>query len=151
IVVFRYPKDPRVDFIKRLIGMPGDHILVKEGVLYINGAPLRRKELDDFTDDENKHNIHSVPRYAETLPGGKVINILKQFKIGPADDTPEYVVPPHHYFMMGDNRDNSHDSRWLDDVGYVPEENLIGRAEIIFFSADGSARITSPSSWFASL
>ena len=151
VVVFRYPANPHVDFIKRLIGLPGDKIQLKEGVLYINGDPLKRAPLPDYADDENRNNIKSVPSFSETLPEGKIIHILKQYKFGPADDTQLYVVPPKHYFMMGDNRDNSHDSRFLEDVGYVPEENLIGRAEIIFFSTDGGAQWLDPASWFSAM
>ena len=151
VVVFRYPHNTRVDFIKRLIGLPGDRIQVKEGTLYINDQPLKRQQLADYADDENKNDVKSVPSFAETLPEGKVIDILKQYKIGPMDDTQVYVVPPKHYFMMGDNRDNSHDSRYLEDVGYIPEENLIGRAEIIFFSTDGTANFSNPSSWFSAM
>jgi len=151
VVVFRYPQNPHIDFIKRLMGLPGDKIQLKEGIVYINGEPLKRKQLPDYADDENKNNVKSVSSFAETLPEGKVINILKQYKLGPADDTQLYVVPPGHYFMMGDNRDNSHDSRFLEDVGYVPEENLVGRAEMIFFSTDGDAKLNDPSTWFSAM
>lgn len=151
VVVFRYPNNKRVDFIKRLIGLPGDRIQLKEGILYINDEPLKRQSIGDYADDENKNNVKSIPRFSETLPEGKVINILKQYKIGPADNTQLFVVPPKHYFFMGDNRDNSHDSRFLDDVGYVPEENIVGRAEIIFFSTDGTSSISDPSSWFKAM
>ena len=151
VVVFRYPGNTHVDFIKRLIGVPGDHIQVKDGILFINGTPLKRQPLTDYADDENKNDVKSIPRFSETLPEGKVINILKQFKVGTADNTQEFVVPPKHYFMMGDNRDNSHDSRFLEDVGYIPEENLIGRAEIVFFSSNGSFKWGDPSSLVGSI
>jgi len=151
VVVFRLPANTHIDYIKRLIGLPGDHIQVKDGIVYVNGTALKREQISDFSDDEDKHNIKSISRFDETLPGGKVIEILKQYKSGPADNTQLYEVPPGHYFMMGDNRDNSHDSRFLEDVGYIPEENLVGRAEIIFFSTDGTAQLTDPVSWFTAI
>lgn len=150
VIVFRQPINPRVDFIKRLIGLPGDRIQVIDGVLYINDKPLPRKQLDDYTDIENPRNARAVPRFAETLPEGKVIEILKEHTSGMINNTRVYEVPEGHYFFMGDNRDNSHDSRYLSDIGYVPEANIVGRAEIIFFSTDGSATLN-PISWFASL
>jgi len=151
VVVFRYPKNTHIDFIKRLIGLPGDRIQLKEGILYINGEPLKRQSIGEFADDENKNNVKSIARFSETLPEGKVINILKQYKMGPADDTKLFVVPPKHYFFMGDNRDNSHDSRFLDDVGYVSEENIVGRAEMIFFSTDGTSKLSDPASIFRAM
>lgn len=151
VVVFRYPSKPHIDFIKRLIGLPGDRIQLKEGIVYINGEALKRQPLTNYADDENKSNVKSVPRFSETLPEGKVISILKEYKMGSADDTQLFIVPPKHYFMMGDNRDNSHDSRYLDDVGYIPEENLVGRAEVIFFSTDGTAQFSNPASWFSAM
>jgi signal peptidase I len=146
VVVFRLPVNPRVDYIKRVMGLPGDSIQVKEGIVYINGTPLERKREADYDDSETGR---SVRRFAETLPEGKVIHILKERLNGPADNTQVYVVPQGYYFMMGDNRDNSRDSRFLEDVGYIPEENIVGRAEMIFFSKDGTARLINPFSWIA--
>jgi signal peptidase I len=135
VVVFRKPTDPSVDFIKRLIGLPGDHIQMKGGILYINGAPVKRQRIQDYVDE----NGISVIQYLETLPNGVVHPILESDgDNGQLDNTPEYVIEPGHYFAMGDNRDNSADSR-TSEVGQVPAENLIGRAAIIFFSTDGSA------------
>lgn len=151
IVVFRLPSNPRIDYIKRIIGLPGDRIQVKEGIVYINDKPLPREPMDNFTDDEHKTSVKMIPRFDETLPEGKVITILKERMRGMADNTPVYEVPEHHYFMMGDNRDNSRDSRYLQEVGYVPEENLVGHAEIIFFSIDGTADWYNPVSWVKSL
>lgn len=150
VVVFREPANPRIDFIKRIIGMPGDRIQMKDGILYINGEAVKRKPIEDFTDIDAHGSAKSVAHFAETLPEGKVIGVLKQYRFGPADNTPVYHVPPKHYFMMGDNRDMSHDSRFP-DLGYVPEENLVGRAEIIFFSTDGSAEWPNPLSWFSAM
>jgi signal peptidase I len=131
VAVFRLPRDPSTDYIKRVIGLPGDRIQMVGGLLHINGAPVRRERVADFADDED--NI-VVRRWRETLPNGVSYETLDREDNGFLDDTEEYVVPPDHYFMMGDNRDNSVDSRVLSAVGYVPFENFIGRAQIIFFS-----------------
>lgn len=148
VVVFRYPPNPRIDYIKRLIGLPGDRVQIKEGIVYINGKPLERRFIDEYSDSEN-NIISTIPRFEETLPEGKVITILKEQGTDAANNTPEYIVPEGKYFMMGDNRDNSRDSRF--EVGFVPAENLIGRAEIIWFSTDGSAKLLNPASWFTAL
>lgn len=152
VVVFREPADTRIDFIKRVIGLPGDTIQVKEGMLYINGQMAPRQPLDNFLDNENPNNVQMVPQFKETLPGGKAITILKQHKyfVPEADDTEVFIVPPGHYFMMGDNRDNSHDSRFP-DLRYVPEENIVGHAQMIFFSTDGTAHWDNPVSWFKAM
>ncbi len=143
VVVFRLPTDPKIDYIKRVIGLPGDTVQVREGILYINGAPLPRTKSGVFEDEgEGLRSVPtSIPVYTETLPEGKKIDILQERVTGFENNTGIYTVQPGHYFMMGDNRDNSRDSRFLDHVGYVPEENIIGRAELIFFSLDiGSIR-----------
>lgn len=151
VIVFRVPYNPRIDYIKRLIGLPGDRIQVKEGVVYINGTALARRPLDEYADDEMWNQIRSIPRYLETLPEGKTITILKERRGSPADNTLVYTVPEGHYFFMGDNRDNSRDSRYLKEVGYVPQENLVGRADLIFFSTDGTAKWYNPLSWFTAM
>ena len=135
VLVFRPPAQPRVDFIKRVIGLPGDKIQVKDGLLYINGTALQRRQVEDYTDDTKPNNLRSVARYEETLPEGKVVSILKERNTDYMNNTPVFTVPEGHYFMMGDNRDNSHDSRFS-DMGYIPEDNIVGRAEMIFYSAD---------------
>jgi signal peptidase I len=133
VVVFRLPKDDSTDYIKRVIGLPGDHIQMMDGLLYINGTAVKRERAADFIDDENGANDR-VRRWRETLPNGVTYYTLDLQDNGFLDNTQEYVVPPGDYFMMGDNRDNSTDSRVLSAVGYVPFENLIGKAQIIFFS-----------------
>src|SRR6202163_1844455 len=133
IVVFRLPKDDSTDYIKRVIGLPGDRIQMKDGVLYINGAAVKKERVDDFIDDENG-GPDRVRRFRETLPNGVAYGTLDLQDTGFLDNTQQYLVPPRHYFMMGDNRDNSTDSRVLSAVGYVPFENLVGRAQMIFFS-----------------
>ena len=137
VVVFRLPKDTSTDYIKRVIGLPGDRIQMLDGLLHINGVPVKRERVGDFIDDENGGRVR---RWRETLPNGVSYTTLDRVENGVYDDTPVYTVPPAHYFMMGDNRDNSTDSRVLSQVGYVPFENLVGRAEIIFFSIGDGAR-----------
>lgn len=134
VVVFRLPSDPKVNYVKRLIGFPGDKIQVRDGVVYLNNRKIE-KVSDGFFDDKDLDIGKSkIPQFSETLPEGKVVTTLDQ-AISPQDNTGIYEVPQGHYFMMGDNRDNSQDSRFLNEVGYVPEENLIGRASFIFFSS----------------
>jgi signal peptidase I len=139
IVVFRLPKDDSVDYIKRVIGLPGDRIQMINGTLQINGQPVERERIEDFVESEADGSTTRTRRWRETLPNGVSYTTLSLVGNGPYANTQIYEVPPGHYFMMGDNRDNSADSRVLDQVGYVPFENLIGRAQVIFFSvADGA-------------
>lgn len=133
VVVFRLPKDDTTDYIKRVIGLPGDRIQMVDGLLHINGVPVKRERVADFIDDENS-GAQRIRRWRETLPNGVSYESLDLQDKGFLDNTQEYLVPPSHYFMMGDNRDNSADSRVLSAVGYVPFENLVGKAQIIFFS-----------------
>ncbi len=148
VVVFKKPYGNTVDYIKRVIGLPGDHIQMIGGILHINGKPVERQRIEDFVGRDRDGNIVRSPQYIETLPNGRKHHIVEYYgDNGPADNTPEYVVPPGHYFMMGDNRDNSQDSRYLDEVGYVPAENLVGRAEILFFSTNGTAQLYEPWKW----
>ncbi len=130
VVVFRYPPDPSEDYIKRVIGLPGDHVQVREGQLYINGQLVPREPAGDYVTDED--GIHMVlRRYKEDLPGGVGHYILKATDQGDMNNTNEYVVPTNELMVLGDNRDNSADSRFW---GYVPMENLVGKAEVLFFS-----------------
>ncbi|KIL98728.1 Signal peptidase I [Paramagnetospirillum magnetotacticum MS-1] len=142
VIVFKKPPENKVDYIKRVVGLPGDRIQVKGGILHINGSAVDRKRIEDFVERDRDGNILRAPQYIETLPNGRKHKIIEFLgDNGPADNTMEYLVPAGHYFMMGDNRDNSADSRFLSEVGYVPAENLVGRAEILFFSGDGSAAL----------
>ena len=137
VIVFKFPPDNSTDYIKRIIGLPGDRIQMLGGQLYINGKAVPKVRAADYIETDEFGVAHHVPRYRETLPNGKSYDVLDRMANGPADNTEVYAVPSGHYFMMGDNRDNSNDSRG--DVGYVPAENLVGKAEIIFFSTNGSA------------
>jgi signal peptidase I len=134
VVVFKLPTDNSTDYIKRVIGLPGDHIQMKNGILFINGQPVPRRRIQDYLYQEGPGMTIPLAQYIETLPNGVQHRIIEMGDNGPLDNTQEYVVPPGDYFMMGDNRDNSTDSRVLSQVGYVPGENIIGKAQIIFFS-----------------
>jgi signal peptidase I len=137
IVVFKLPRDNSTDYIKRVIGLPGDKIQVREGTLYINGTAVPREKVADFVSTDAFGAETRVATYRETLPNGVTYNTLDLDPNGFEDNTQVFEVPPDHYFMMGDNRDNSTDSRVppaSGGVGYVPFENLVGRAEVIFFS-----------------
>lgn len=150
VVVFRPPAMPRVDFIKRVIGLPGDRIQVINGELYINGVACKREAMDDFTDylEDGTGTITKVRRYKETLPEGKTHEMLDLTQFGNVDNTQVYTVPDKHYFMMGDNRDNSTDSRYLNEIGFIPEENIIGRADRIFFSKNDQVKFWQLWAWF---
>jgi signal peptidase I len=137
IAVFKKPSQPRVDYIKRVIGIPGDRIQMKAGELYINGEAVKRQKLDPIDDPDVTEAGRPVDVYRETLPNGATYRTLDLTPNGIGDDTREFVVPDGHFFMMGDNRDNSVDSRF--DVGFVPLENFVGRANIIFFSVSNGA------------
>ena len=140
VAVFKLPTDNSTDYIKRIIGLPGDRIQMKDGILYINDQPCPLQRVGDYPYEEDA-TITELPEYIETLPNGRKHPVIKMGFDEPLDNTPVYHVPPGAYFAMGDNRDNSQDSRVLSAVGYVPAENLVGRAEFIFFSTDGGASL----------
>jgi signal peptidase I len=140
VVVFKLPRDPSLDYIKRVIGLPGDRIQMKGGLLYINGTLVKREPTDGCDVPPEAAGAQVVQRYWETLPNGVGHCIIELGDDRLLDNTPVFLVPPDSYFMMGDNRDNSSDSRDpASGVGYVPAENLVGHAEFIFFSTNGYA------------
>lgn len=147
VVVFNNPRDGGKDYIKRVIGLPGDRIRVTQGVLHINGEAVGLRRLPDFVDDDRGFAMRYA-QFVETLPGGREHRILKVNNEGFFNNTQEYVVPPAHFFAMGDHRDNSQDSRDLQSVGFVPFENIVGRAQILFFSTDGTSNAFLPWTWF---
>jgi signal peptidase I len=150
VAVFKLPRDPDIDYIKRVIGLPGDKIQVTEGVLYINGAAVKKERIEDYVDFDSFVGFRPIPQFLETLPNGVTYKVLDSDPVGGLDNTGEYVVPEGHYFMMGDNRDNSTDSRVPREgngVGYVPVENFMGRADVLFFSISGDATLKRPWEW----
>lgn len=150
VVVFRGPFDPDTDYIKRVVGLPGDIVQMRDGILYINNQAATVEPAGEFIDDlwvdhrrgqadqriADPSRNRQIAAYHETLPNGVTHLILKKEKFGQGmlDNTQAYVVPEGHYFMMGDNRDESGDSRILTQIGYVPEEHIIGQAQVIWFS-----------------
>ena len=136
VVVFRLPKDGTTDYVKRLVGLPGDRIEMKQGLLYINDTPVTRARLPDFVGADlcGAGSAANVKRWRETLPNGKSYETLDCVDNGFYDNTSVYTVPEGYFFVLGDNRDNSVDSRVLSAMGYVPFENFIGRVGLIFFS-----------------
>ncbi|OJW53926.1 MAG: signal peptidase I [Alphaproteobacteria bacterium 41-28] len=139
IVVFRSVVEPNTDYIKRVVGLPGDRIQMKEGILYINDVRCPLEPHGEFKTVNDDGTVLVASQFVETLPNGLKHLIIKQvpFGEGTYDNTPVYHVPPGHYFMMGDNRDGSNDSRAQGVVGYIPFEYLVGRASFIFFSTGG--------------
>ena len=172
IAVFRYPGGGSDDYVKRIIGLPGDRIQVRDGMLHLNDKAVPRVRIADYlmpmspnspcrhvdpatarvVKDESGRRFCAYDRYRETLPGGRSYEVLDQLPDGPVDDTPVYTVPAGHYFVMGDNRDDSQDSRFprgKEGIGFLPEDYLIGRALITFFSTDGSAEWLKPWTWLS--
>ena len=143
VAVFKLPTDTSTDYIKRIVGLPGDKIQVIHGNLFINGQMVPRRQVDDYVYQEGGAVV-LMHQFIESLPRGPgepplEHPIIKIGDDGPLDNTAVYEVPPGDYFAMGDNRDNSQDSRVMSVVGFIPAENLVGRAEFLFFSTDGTA------------
>ncbi|MDB5446026.1 MAG: signal peptidase [Phenylobacterium sp.] len=153
IVVFKLPRDGHTDYVKRVIGLPGDRIQMKQGLLYLNGRQVPRVFAGTAREDSGYGFIREIARYRETLPGGKSYLTNDFGTDGELDNTDVFVVPEGDYFMMGDNRDNSSDSRVPPEaggVGYVPAENLVGKAQIILLSWNPGASIFKPWTWLLS-
>ena len=173
VVVFRHPTDD-ADLIKRVIGLPGDSVEVRGGTLILNGRPLPREAIPPFAMPVSANSPCKVvppatpmvragadggqtclfPAYRETLPGGPAYTVLDQVDVPRADDFPAVKVPAGHVFLMGDNRDDSLDSRYAPTeggVGFVPLDRLVGRALVTFWSTDGAASYVKPWTWFTSL
>ncbi len=147
IIVFKLPIDTRIDYIKRIIGLPGDRVQVRGGRLYINDQQVEREFVARRSVTNDDGEAQSLQEYQETLPGGVVHTIYEASDYESLDDTPEYTVPEGHYFAMGDNRDHSADSRKMDRVGFIPFENIVGKARILFFSSNGKAALFEVWKW----
>ena len=151
VIVFKLPTNTNVDYVKRLVALPGETVQMINGRLYINDelVPRESQGMVEYTKENGLTS--KVMEYVETLPGGVTHTIYEESDEGPLDNTEKYRVPEGHYFMMGDNRDNSQDSRVQKLVGYVPYDNLEGRAEFLFFSTNGKARIYEFWKWPSSI
>ncbi|WP_043603545.1 signal peptidase I [Novosphingobium sp. Rr 2-17] len=166
VVIFKAPPGNDVDYIKRVIGLPGDEVQMKGGQVWLNGKPVPKVKIADFvvpvspntdcgpgfeTVDAAGKAVCSYPRFRETLPGGKTYDVL-DMGTTEQDDTGVFIVPEGHLFLMGDNRDNSMDSRFPavegGGIGIVPQDNLVGKAAVMMFSTDGSAEWIKPWTWF---
>ena len=149
IVVFKTPTDNRTDYIKRVIGLPGDKIQISNGLIIINENLILRKKIKDFLDINREGNLKRIRQYREYFKSIE-FNVLDINDNSQSDNTQIYTVPENHFFVMGDNRDNSQDSRFLNMVGYVPLENLVGKAQYIFFSLE-NARFFQIWKWFKAI
>ena len=137
VVVFKTPEDNRTDYIKRVIGVPGDKIKLINGSIFINEIEILKEKIEDFIDNDANVSVKRIRKYKEYFENHEV-EVLDLTDNGIVDNTPLFVVPEGHFFVMGDNRDNSQDSRFINIVGFIPFENLVGKAQIIFFSLENS-------------
>jgi signal peptidase I len=142
LVVFRLPRDETTDYVKRVVGMPGERVQMIGGQLHINGQAVKHERVDDFVYDDGDKTVRAK-RWRETLPNGVSYETLDLEDNGFLDNTQVFTVPANSYFMVGDNRDNSVDSRMLNQVGYIPADHLIGRVTMIFYSVDEKSSLRS--------
>ena len=153
VLAFNGEPNSKDDFIKRCVGLPGDRVQMRKGVLHINGEAVKLERVGDYlmVDPRKPTEVKVIPQYMETLPNGVSHLILKDkpFGEGEFDDTQEFLVPPNHFFMVGDNRDHSWDSRAMSPIGFVPAEKLIGPAQLIWFSTE--AKWYQLQRWFTGL
>lgn len=138
VAVFRYTQNTKIDYIKRIVGLPGDKIQIIKGALFINGIEVKRNYKGTWRAKDRYNVMYTYDKYEEKISDNFIYNIVDASPDGMLDNTGVYEVPNGHFFAMGDNRDQSSDSRILNKLGYVPFENLIGRAQIIFYSRDRS-------------
>ncbi len=148
MVVFRLPRDPQQTWVKRVIGLPGDRVQVAGGIVRVNGQALAQTPLRPVKDQDSPDLTVMLTR--EALPDGPS-HLTYDRGRGEGDDTGVYVVPAGHYFMMGDNRDNSLDSRWPREVGVglLPADNIVGKAEMVLWSWKPGAALSKPWTWLA--
>ena len=136
VIVFKLPSNNRTDYIKRVIGLPNDKIQMKNGRLFLNGTLIEREKIEDFIHADGVGRRRKPPSYIETLPNGNKYGVLEEWgDKGPLDNTGVYEVPTNHYFALGDNRDNSQDSRVHPQVGFIPKANLIGKVKFVISSS----------------
>lgn len=147
VIVFKLPSNPSIDYIKRIVALPGETVQVRNGRLHINGAIVPREPVGMRRVENPYGGTQPMIEYIETLPGGILHRIYEETDAEPLDNTEVFTVPEGHYFVMGDNRDNSQDSRVSRLVGYVPFENIVGRADFLFFSVNGEAGLLEPWKW----
>ena len=147
VIVFKQPSNTSIDYIKRIVALPGETIQVINGRVYINGEMVEREPVGMTQRYDENMNPQAMMEYIETLPDGSIHRIYEESDNHPLDNTIQYTVPEGHYFVMGDNRDNSQDSRVQAAVGFVPYKNIVGRADILFFSVNDDIQFLNPFSW----
>jgi signal peptidase I len=144
IVILTLPQDRSTEYVKRIVGLPGDTVQMQNGILHINGTPVPTVDAGTYKMTSDGEPAKEAPLKRETLPNGASYLTIDLVKNGFYDNTPPYQVPPGHYFVLGDNRDNSRDSRMLTQFGYIPRANVIGQIAWIFYSPDFSRIGTIP-------